>query len=131
MDYLIKNWELTPGQTAAVVKIAAKRAENAARKAAEAATEVVPTTPAPTGRVTVYGVIKGEKWVESDFGTTRKMLVKLDDGNKVWCSVPSKLFPFEPADGIKGKRIKLTATFERSKDDEHFSFGSRPNAEPA
>lgn len=128
MDYLIKNWELTPGQTAAALKIAAKRAQQSAERAEREATEVVPATPAPEGRVTVTGKVVHTKTVESDFGATMKMLVVLEDGNKVWTTIPSKLFSVsnEP---VKGATIKLTATFERSKDDEHFSFGKRPSAE--
>lgn len=120
--------DLSPNQTSAVERIAAKRATQTAEAAERKATEVVPTTPAPEGRVTVTGKVVHTKTVESDFGSTMKMLVVLEDGNKVWTTIPSKLFSLDN-EPIKGMTIKLTATFERSKDDEHFSFGKRPNAE--
>jgi hypothetical protein len=94
----------------------------AARKAADA--EKMKDAPlAPEGRVTVEGEIVS---VRSIPGYTHyspctfKILLKLDDGNKAWVSLPSA------SDAGKGQRIKLTATFERSKDDTHFCFGKRP-----
>jgi hypothetical protein len=94
--------------------------------------EVAPTTPAPEGRVEVTGTVLSVKSQAGMYGISWKMLVKLEDNNKVWCSVPSS------GSFVKGNKVTFVATFKRSKDDEHFSYGSRPKlpkapkrAEPA
>lgn len=79
-----------------------------------------PATNSPEGRVAVKGVVVSTKTVQSDFGLTEKMLVKLEDGNKVWSSVPKG---FEAS---REARVHFKATFTRSDKDPHFSFGSRP-----
>lgn len=79
---------------------------------------------APVGKVTVIGTVLCTKVKENRFGSTLKMLVKLENNSKVWCTVPSGIRG-EP----KGCKISLTATFERSPQDAGFSFGSRPKAE--
>lgn len=126
-------------------KVIAKRTERQVEAAAH---------PAPTGRVAVTGEIVSCKVQESDFGTQYKVLVKDDQGFKVWCSLPSAqrseqhdlfydwvqekgsyLGDFGPwcffvgtgdFQGVKGRRITFTATLEPSKDDVSFAFGSRP-----
>jgi hypothetical protein len=60
------------------------------------------------------------KTVEGFYGTTRKMLVKLENNSRIWVSVPSN------ATVERGESVTLTATFEVSKDDKSFAFGSRP-----
>lgn len=110
--------------------------------------------PAPTGRLAVTGEIVSTKLVEGDYGTAYKILVKDDEGFKVWCSIPkaqadeaADAFNAEQDDpyaygsavwfvgsineperfkGVKGRRITFTATLEPSKDDKAFAFGSRP-----
>lgn len=77
--------------------------------------------PAPDGRIEIEGEILGIKERESDFGIVLKMLVKLDNNSKVWCSLPSA----SAAD--KGDRIHFRATFTISNDDPHFAFGNRPH----
>lgn len=108
--------------------------------------------PAPSGRVVVTGEIASAKVVEGDYGTAYKVLVKDDQGFKVWCSLPkaqadqaieeynethSEPYTWGPAcwllgaqgtdeQGVKGRRITFTATLEPSKDDKSFAFGKRP-----
>ena len=43
------------------------------------------------GRQEIEGEILTTKFVESDYGTSEKMLLKLSDGRKCWGTVPSKL----------------------------------------
>jgi len=108
--------------------------------------------PAPMGRVVVTGEIVSAKMVESDYGTSYKVLVKDDQGFKVWCSLPKaqadqaieeyndshpEPYTWGPAcwllgadgtdeQGVKGRRITFTATLEPSIDDISFAFGKRP-----
>lgn len=81
--------------------------------------------PAPTGRVQVQGTVVMTKSYDSDYGTTLKMLVLLDTGAKVFCSVPSDLDTCEVGP-LKGQRIEFTATFTPKPDDALFAFGKRP-----
>lgn len=108
---------LSDRQVAAVLSSVKRDAEFAARKAVEA-TEV--KGDAPTGRVEVSGVVLSTKDVESAYGVTTKMLVKLANNSKVWVTVPS-------AESInRGDEITFKATFEVSRDDKSFAFGKRP-----
>ncbi|AXH70583.1 hypothetical protein SEA_ANDROMEDAS_30 [Microbacterium phage Andromedas] len=93
--------------------------------------------PAPSGRVVVTGKVASTKVVESDYGVAYKILVKDDQGFKVWCSLPKAQADqaveeytgdeYEGwMDGLKGRRITFTATLEPSRDDVSFAFGKRP-----
>lgn len=141
-------WQLderpfTERQLEALKSVAAKRQQQAAEAAA---------TPAPSGRVAVTGEIVSAKAVEGDYGTSYKILVKDDQGFKVWVSLPKaqadqafdewyaahpEEFTYGPdcwflgtdgtdETGVKGRRITFTATLEPSRDDVSFAFGSRP-----
>ena len=110
--------DLTVNQVNAVIKSLARDVEYAARQAAEASE---PKGPAPSGRVTVTGQVLSTKLQESDFGAVLKMLVKLENNSKVWVSVPSR----ETVE--RGDKVTFKATFEVSKDDPSFAFGSRPH----
>jgi hypothetical protein len=108
------------------------------------AAEPQATEPLAEGRRELVGTILSTKVQDSVYGSTLKMLVRLDDGNKVWGTVPEHLErmtfsthyydengswqerPAELPDGLKGARIAFTATVERSRDDEHFGFYRRP-----
>lgn len=137
----------TEKMVAAVRKTMEQRAGQAAEQAAH---------PAPSGRVAVTGEIASTKVVEGDYGTAYKVLVKSDEGFKVWVSLPKAqaeeairqfedLPEWDPYTfgsacwflgvetgsgfsypGIKGRRITFTATLEPSRDDVSFAFGSRP-----
>lgn len=123
---------LTENQVAAVERAQARAAEFAARREAEAATV---EGPLETGRRMVEGEIVSAKYQESDYGDTMKMLVKQDDGNKVWGTVPGSVYEASlnmdrPGDDLRsrlvGLRVSFTAQVERSNDDEHFGFYKRP-----
>jgi hypothetical protein len=136
--------------TANMIGAVRRTMERRTNQAAEAASH-----PAPTGRVAVTGEILSTRVVEGAYGTAYKVLVKDDEGFKVWCSLPAKqaeeardafwsanyedrfsiggIVWFsgssnEPEHyaGVKGRRITFTATLEPSKDDVAFAFGSRP-----
>lgn len=89
------------------------------REAAQQATEVIEVKgEAPTGRVAVTGEVLSVQVRESDFGLQTKMLVKLANNAKVWCTAPV---------GVqRGQTITVKATWTPSKEDKSFAFGSRP-----
>lgn len=123
----INKWgKLSPNQTAATYKWmagAAKRAE----QAAEAAERLSNVSPVRDGRQTLIGTILSTKWKPSPYGDQLKMLVELPDGNKVYGTMPKSLRALMPE---KGAEVRFTATVQRSNDDEHFGFFSKPtNAE--
>lgn len=139
--------EFTPN----MIEALRRTVEAKAAKAAEAAAH-----PAPTGRLVVTGEVVSTKIVDGDYGTAYKIMVKDDQGFRVWVSIPkaqadeayeawldqieangSSVHDFGSGvwfvgtndgvyTGVKGKRITFTATLEPSKDDVSFAFGSRP-----
>lgn len=100
--------------------------------------------PAPTGRLEITGTILSAKYVDSDYGSTLKMLVE-GDGWKVWGTVPKQLADDEYGryydaddndpryDGIAvwtkaliGRKVTFTATVKVNEDDPSFGFFTRP-----
>lgn len=109
---------LSEKQVSAGLAAIERDAEFAAKREAEDA-EV--TADFPSGRVTIQGTCLSTRTDEGFYGTTFKWLVKLDDGNKVWGTVPSSI-DAPP----KGRRVEFTARFEVSPDDPHFGFYKNP-----
>ena len=122
MDVAVYEYgRLSEAQIAAVMDSARRDAEIAARKAKWKA-EKAAAGPVPTGkRIEFTGVILSFKVVDTGFGPTTKMLVKLENGSKIWTSRPIAL----AAD--KGDTVKLRATVEASDTDKTFGFAKRPH----
>jgi hypothetical protein len=109
-----------------------RRAETAEKRAREAAQ----AQPVPTGKaITVEGEIVHTKSEEHYFGhggMTDKMLIKGDDGWKVWTTIPAGLKSIGRPDpggdfwGIKGKRVRFTADVTATEDDQTFGRAKRP-----
>lgn len=122
---------LSQGQTAAIRRLMARQdefdareREYVARKKAEA--DALAAAPlAPEGAQTVRGKILNVKIAETDFGRQFKMLVQVQDGNKVYGTAPAGLWnTSDEYEQMRGAEIEFTATFTRKE--EHFSFFSRP-----
>lgn len=134
MKNSMERWgSLTERQIESVKKCMAARQKFYAKKMEEAMNE--PTTSLDEGRRVIEGEVVSHKWVDNDYtgGRDHKMLVKQDDGNKVYGSVPRQVSDYcyhndenENRD-LKGMRVKFTATVEQSKNDEHFGFFKRPS----
>lgn len=77
-------------------------------------------TPCPNGAETITGEVLSTKWVESQWGSTKKMLVADDRGFKVWGTIPSSM------DADRGDRVTFIANIEQSDDDQYFGFFKRP-----
>jgi hypothetical protein len=125
-----KYGSLLPRQIDAALNVLKKREEEMQRKL----NEVEPTTPLNTNggtRQTLEGVIVSHKWVAAGryvHVKTHKMLIKLDDGNKVYGSVPVEVerYADDNSGEYKGLRVKFDATVKASNNDEHFGFFNRP-----
>lgn len=131
---LARYGSLTPRQTEAVFAGIAREARYAEEQA-NREPEAEPTEALATGRRSVEGEIVSAKYQDSMYGETMKMLVRQDDGNKVWGTVPGSVYEASlrmdrPGDDLRsrlvGLRVTLTAQVERSNDDEHFGFFKRP-----
>jgi len=128
-----------PDQIAARVE----RWEGFQAKNAERDEALKTVDPLTEGRHDLTGVIQSVKEHDSDFGVTLKMVVELEDGNRVWGTVPSAVEVMadqavpegtEPADWedarkkvLVGATITFTATVVPSHDDIHFGFTKRPS----
>jgi hypothetical protein len=119
---LNRNHELSERQLAAVRRSQEREAQWQERKRQEREA-LANVAPLAEGRYRIEGEILSTRWQESAYGSALKMLVRLDDGNKVWGTVPNHLLGGAE---LKGARVAFTAKVERSPDDEHFGFFKRP-----
>lgn len=104
------------------VREAPARAAAEAQRAAE--DEAAAPVPVTEDRIVVTGEIVSAKIVDNDFGCTTKIVVKADEGFKVWGSCPSDLDA--PLADLKGQRVTFAARVEPSEDDPKFGFFKRP-----
>jgi len=111
---LVKFGSISPAQIALVAKLTAELA------APKVEVEVAPV-PVTDERVEIIGKVVSFKTVESQFGTTLKMLVVTDKGWKVFGAVPAGV-----ASATVGTSITFHARIERSRNDPAFGFFSRP-----
>lgn len=116
-----KYGSLTPNQLAAAQRSLAKHDANAEAKKAQG------VGPAPEGRQEVTGKIIKLTWKHGDYGSSLKATMILDNGSKVYLTVPRK---FEDDVNV-GDYFTVKASFEVSRKDPHFSFGSRPHGASA
>lgn len=87
--------------------------------------------PAFIKRATIEGVVLSAKHVESDYGTTLKIVVEHADGWKLYGTCPSEIREelggfHEAVDFIKGKRVRFDAQVIVSDNDPKFGFFKRP-----
>lgn len=111
---------LSEKQVAAFISSIARDLKRSADREAEAVMSIV-IPPIVEGKTTMTGEILSIKTHYSDFGACLKMLVKLNDGNKVWGTLPSGL-----DEAAVGDKVTFTATVTKSDKDDHFGFFKRP-----
>lgn len=116
---------LFDSQAEGLRKVIAKRPEYEKRQA-EREEKDANRGPAPEGRVEVQGEVLSVKWQDNDWGGSLKWLVELENGSRVWGSVPSVLWDSGKAPVARGDKVRFKATFTRSDDDETFAFAKRP-----
>ena len=93
------------------------------RRNAEIAAAKAESGPAPTGRVAIEGTVTKLDTRENAYigGIRMVMIVTLDNGARVWGTVPAAIESVE-----QGARVVFTATFEQAEDDETFAYFKRP-----
>lgn len=110
----------SPAQEAALRKSGVS-AKKFAKAKIEQQAKLASSDPVAEGRYEITGKVISEKWVDGYYGETHKMVVELDDGNRVYGSVPSTIDSVE-----RGDLVAFAAAVERSDKDEHFGFYKRP-----
>lgn len=124
MQRSIEKWgKLTPNQERAAIKSLANFKEHKATLAKREAA-LADTPPLQAGRQALKGEILSTKWQDSDYGTSLKMLVQLEDGNRVYGTLPAAIHSNEGE--YAGLKIAFTATVKPSDKDPHFGYFSRP-----
>lgn len=118
---LVRYGDLSEKQWAFLGKLI-DQIENADEVQAKREAEAAAAPDAPEGRTVVKGTILSVQVRDGYWGSEVKMLVKADEGFKVWSTLPSAISEAE-----KGDRIEFTVTLKRSDDDRSFAFGSRPS----
>lgn len=100
-----------------LAKIDARPAVEAARAERHALAASVPVTEA---RISITGHVISSKFVETLYGTVKKMLVETAEGYRLYGSVPKGIR------GEQGDKVSFVAKIEPYKDDAKFGFFSRP-----
>ena len=116
-----KYANLSEKQVAAVQKSMERDVEWAAKRAQDAA-EAALALDVPEGRQAIKGEVVSIKWHDSEYGGTLKMVVKAEQGWKVWGSVPEAI----AVEVEVGDTVTFTATVTRSDRDPKFGFFKRP-----
>lgn len=103
------------------------------RREEERAAQAALDKPVIEGRIEILGEVLSSKWQDNDFGGRNVMTVRDDRGFKVWGSVPASLehaadqIEVDGDYGLKGRRVRFTATITKSDRDETFGFFKRPS----
>lgn len=125
---------LTERQIESTLKCIKAREDFIARKIEEDANRVEPEFELLEGRRVIEGTVQSHKWTEdTGYGRQHKMVVVEADGNKVYGSVPRDISDYlyhndeNENRELRGLKVKLTATVERSKNDENFGYYKRPS----
>lgn len=123
---LFQYGTISKAQRKLVLKIAREQ-DSLAKKKLERAVALEDVPAVTEGRQELEGVIVSTKVKESIYGSTLKMLVEADNGNRFWGTVPSSIENEDGIGGLRGHRIAFRGTVEPSDDDEHFAFFKRPS----
>lgn len=126
LRHALQQWGgLTDGQLAFARRIYAERIERAATRETKRAAEAATALPWEAGRQQVEGVVLTVKSQESQWGWSIRVLVKRDDGSKLWCSAPRTGDAL--GDGLKvGDRVAFSVDVTPKVGEPTFAFGKRP-----
>lgn len=121
-ERLVRRGSLSDRQVQFLGELLVKVKENdqlmAEREVERAAAEPLPI---PEGQENIRLTVSGEVLAVKDKGWGWKILVRADDGWKVWGSLPKAISDCKPGDFVR-----FDATIKASEDDDKFGFFSRP-----
>jgi hypothetical protein len=133
--------DLTEKQLACITRNITRDAERAARIADRDA-QMADVPALVPGRREITGTVVSTKEQMTDFGMQVKMVVEQADGNRIYGTIPQRIFDTLETDhvnrnpygnyvgvsheDVRGLRVTLTATVTVSENDEHFGFYKRP-----
>jgi hypothetical protein len=134
-DQLRNTGQLSDAQADGVRRCAERAAKRVAIQA-EREAQRLNAGPVPTGKARVEGVVLSVRDYDApgpSWSTTYKMLVALDNGSRVWSTVPKALADVNATTtgsyfGLKGSRVAFTATITAKAGDPTFGTASRPSA---
>lgn len=120
---------LTDRQSAGVRKFI----ENQRRRAAEEErrkAEAENAGPVPEGRLTLTGEVVSAKIQDNEFSSSYRMLVRLDNGAKVFGTIPRALQTRRTEEGnlfaLRGVRVQFDATVTAKNGEPTFGYFKRP-----
>lgn len=134
----MQDWGgLTEKQLAFVRKAYARNVERAAGRDAEENARRARAPHWTAGRQTIEGEVKTARFHETQVAwnasaTSVKALLLLDDGRKIWTSIPKHLWRDGELHGeellksLREQRLTFAVTVEPSADDPSMAFGKRP-----
>jgi hypothetical protein len=120
-----RKGEISDKQRALILKIAADDKAREEKKRARAAAEIerkATLTDLTPGRQEIEGVVISTKHYETAYGLQCKMLVQMDNGNRVFGTLPLSLI--EGDCKVVDRRVAFTAKVEPKE--KGFGFYSRP-----
>lgn len=117
-DQLFRKGEITDKQRTAAIKIAKQEKERAANEQQRKAG----LTDLEAGKQEITGTILNFKDCESQYGVTTKMLLQLDNGNRLFGTCPRSLMSNDKVQ--RGSKVTFTAMVEPKE--KGFGFFSRP-----
>ena len=121
-ERLVRRGSLSDRQVFFLGELLVKVQENdklmAEREVERAAAEPLPV---PEGQENIRLTVSGEVLSVKDKGWGWKILVRADDGWKVWGSLPRAISDCKPGDFVR-----FDATIKASENDDKFGFFSRP-----
>jgi hypothetical protein len=123
MRFTAHQFPLSDKQVAAFNRSFDKELEIRADRAAKAAEreEAKANTPHwEAGRVEIEGAVATRSLRDTQWGSTWKLRIVLDDGRGLWVTEPNSIIT-----GV-GDRVRMTVTVEPADDDPTFAFGKRP-----
>jgi len=123
-----KGWTLSEKQISAARNVVLQEKVRQAKR--EQHDALVANAPAlQEGRQTIEGEILSLRCEETMYGDSWKMLVQMDNGNRVWGGVPSAFLDWSISDTnrkLQGSRVRFAAQIQPKEGEDHFGFYKRP-----
>jgi hypothetical protein len=122
---------LTPRQAEVATRIMREQIARAAQRAEDDAT----AADIPSGTVTVTGEVISTRLEDNPYsprgGCTSRMLVRADDGWRVWVTIPREINDINATTpgnlgGLHGARVRFTCEITPKRGERAFGYGKRP-----